>query len=158
MRFVHTFQLDNGIYSLAMLAALHGKSITHVPKIATQARRAGIRLSEGSYTILIQVHNSNILFIGKELLQLHAALLFTRVLPFWVFVYLPLFDLHSFPPSPPLGIWGTRSAGSGCALFRCDAERRPHSKCHYLRCSADRLPRHAGCGAGAAAAHVQRAS
>lgn len=48
-------KLDGGIYSLAMLAALNAKLHFQVPQIADKARSLGIRLTEASYTTLIQV-------------------------------------------------------------------------------------------------------
>ena len=48
-------KMDGGIYSLAMLAALNAKLHFQVPQIADKARSLGIRLTEASYTTLIQV-------------------------------------------------------------------------------------------------------
>jgi pentatricopeptide repeat protein len=47
-------QLDGGIYSLAMLAALNCGLYQQVPRIAEKARSEGVPLTEASYTILIQ--------------------------------------------------------------------------------------------------------
>lgn len=47
-------QLDGGVYSLAMLAALNCGLVNMVPKIADRARMQGVQLTEASYTTLIQ--------------------------------------------------------------------------------------------------------
>jgi len=49
-------QLDGGVYSLAMLAALNCGLYQQVPRIADRARNEGITLTEASYTILIQAY------------------------------------------------------------------------------------------------------
>jgi hypothetical protein len=43
------------VFSLAMLAAQHSQQPSLVSAIAAQARMAGVRLTEASYTVLIQV-------------------------------------------------------------------------------------------------------
>jgi hypothetical protein len=48
-------QLDSGVYSLAMLAAHHTQQYPQIPVIAARARCCGVRLNEGSYTVLIKV-------------------------------------------------------------------------------------------------------
>lgn len=47
-------RLDGGVYSLAMLAALNSGLYPVVPRIADKARDVGVRLTEASYTILMQ--------------------------------------------------------------------------------------------------------
>lgn len=47
-------QLDGGVYSLAMLAALNSGLYQQVPRIAERARNEDVALTEASYTILIQ--------------------------------------------------------------------------------------------------------
>jgi hypothetical protein len=49
------WQLDGGVFSLAMLAAQHSQQPSLVSAIAAQARAVGVRLTEASYTVLIQV-------------------------------------------------------------------------------------------------------
>ena len=49
-----TAQLDGGVYSLAMLAALNSGLYQQVPRIAERARSESVALTEASYTILIQ--------------------------------------------------------------------------------------------------------
>ena len=49
-----TAQLDGGVYSLAMLAALNSGLYQQVPRIAERARSEEVALTEASYTILIQ--------------------------------------------------------------------------------------------------------
>ena len=48
-------QLDGGVYSLAMLAALNCGMYQQVPRIAARARSEDVPLTEASYTILIKV-------------------------------------------------------------------------------------------------------
>jgi hypothetical protein len=50
-------QLDSGVYSLAMLAAHHTQQYAQIPVIAVRARCCGVRLNEGSYTVLIKVRS-----------------------------------------------------------------------------------------------------
>jgi hypothetical protein len=50
-------QLDSGVYSLAMLAAHHTQQYPQIPVIAARARCCGVRLNEGSYTVLIKVRS-----------------------------------------------------------------------------------------------------
>eukprot|EP00607_Mallomonas_marina_P005775 CAMPEP_0182437520 /NCGR_PEP_ID=MMETSP1167-20130531/85101_1 /TAXON_ID=2988 /ORGANISM="Mallomonas Sp, Strain CCMP3275" /LENGTH=399 /DNA_ID=CAMNT_0024630465 /DNA_START=774 /DNA_END=1970 /DNA_ORIENTATION=- len=49
-------QLDGGIYSLAMLAALNSQQYTMVPRIAESARIVSVTLTEAAYTILMQAY------------------------------------------------------------------------------------------------------
>lgn len=49
--------LDGGIFSLAMLSALHCGQYHLVPRIADKARSQGVRLTEASYTTLIQSYS-----------------------------------------------------------------------------------------------------
>ena len=58
-------QLDGGIYSLAMLSALNCGKYAIVPRIADRARSDGVKLTEASYTILIQV-SELVKFIAKK--------------------------------------------------------------------------------------------
>jgi hypothetical protein len=48
-------QLDSGVHSLAMLAAHHTQQYPQIPVIAVRAGCCGVRLNEGSYTVLIKV-------------------------------------------------------------------------------------------------------
>jgi hypothetical protein len=50
-------QLDSGVYSLAMLAAHHTQKYPQIPVIAIRAKCCGVRLNEGSYTVLIKVRS-----------------------------------------------------------------------------------------------------
>jgi pentatricopeptide repeat protein len=50
-------KLDGGVYSLAMLAAMHCKLYNMVPRIADRARLEQITLTEPSYTSLIQAYS-----------------------------------------------------------------------------------------------------
>lgn len=45
------------MYSLAMLAAQHSEQHAMVPSIAERARAGGVRLNEGSYTVLIKARD-----------------------------------------------------------------------------------------------------
>lgn len=55
LAYILLFQLDGGVYSLAMLAALSCGLPAQVPRIADKAREQKIQLTMASYTILIQV-------------------------------------------------------------------------------------------------------
>lgn len=48
-------RLDGGIFSLAMVSALHSGMQHLVPQIADRARAQSVQLTEASYTTLIQV-------------------------------------------------------------------------------------------------------
>lgn len=52
-------QLDGGIFSLAMLAAFNSGLFQMVPKIADSARAQSVRLTEASYTTLIQAYSES---------------------------------------------------------------------------------------------------
>lgn len=53
-------QLDGGVYSLAMLAALNCGLYMQVPRIADRARVTNTPLTEAAYTILMQVSCANL--------------------------------------------------------------------------------------------------